>query len=99
MSAPDEIPASAPSLVTPGLNQGINPIIVDDIVPPRYPEGCNLTFQRPNELGVVFTTQLPVGCMVLLLLPEDAQHVRPIMKALQQRQRAAVAKNGLGHGG
>jgi hypothetical protein len=86
------MPIHTATIGTPGPQQGILPIILDDIIPPRYPTGCNLVFQRPGELGVVVTIAIPVGAMVCVITPDEAEGFRPQYYKAKAQMEAAVKR-------
>jgi hypothetical protein len=86
------MPIHTPTIGTPGPQQGIMPIILDDIIPPRYPAGCNLVFQRPGELGVVVTIAIPVGAMVCVITPEEAVGLRVLYQQSKAKMEAEVKR-------
>jgi hypothetical protein len=97
------IPIVTPSIATPHVNQGVTPLIVDDIVPPNYPEGCELWLMVPGQIQPRVKVNIPLGAILCLIVPDQAVHVRPairdtLVKIAQASQREAEqrAKNGVG---
>ena len=97
-----EIPIIHPSIATPNPGQqGLEPLLVADIIDPTYREGCNLVFQRPGELGIVVTVSIPQGAMIMMIVPEQALHVRAAVRQAVARAQAEHERqmNGLGRRG
>jgi hypothetical protein len=71
-----------------------------DVIPPKFPEGCQVVFMRPGELEAVGTIPLPVGSMLVYIPPEQATQVRGAMRKAIDLQREEMRRhaNGLGNG-
>lgn len=96
---PDEMGVSVPHLGAPVGPTTAQAVILDDIIPPRYPNGAVVVLQRPGELGVVVTVQLEPGSMLMVIPPEAAAHVRAVKREMEERQRKAIANGQIRRGG
>jgi hypothetical protein len=87
-----EFRVNTPSLATPGTGTGFQPVIVDDIIPPRYPEtgtevGCTISIYRPGELVPIeglARIEIPFGAILCYIMPHEAVNMRPAIQALRR---------------
>jgi len=89
---PDHFNIETPTQTVPNEQQGLVPFLVEDVDPDRYPLGADLVFQRPGELGIVVKIMVPPGAMIMMVMPEQAVHVRPFIAKMKAQHQAAIAK-------
>ena len=78
--------ASAPGIVQAKMQGLLN------VIPPQFPDGCELLICRPNSVKVLGRIMVPVGALILYVDPESAEQLRPAMeKQIEEAKRAAAA--------
>jgi hypothetical protein len=97
--ADEDFRINTPGLATPGTSAGFTPCIIDDIVPPRYPDvgevGCTIAIFRPGSLVPIeglSKIEIPRGAILCYILPEQAHHMRPIINEIKRRLQAAMVE-------
>jgi len=93
------LPIGHNPIVTPNPQQGLTPFLIDDIIPPRYPGGCELVFMRLGVLAPVVTVPIQEGSMIMMIPPEQAVHVRAMIansQKLIRENQEKLARNGVG---
>jgi hypothetical protein len=93
----DEFRVNTPGVATPGTAAGFMPAIIDDIVPPRYPDdgevGCTLAIYRPGSLVPIeglSRIEIPRGAILCYVLPHEAVHMRPAINEMKRQLQAKV---------
>ncbi len=93
----DEFRVNTPGVATPGTSAGFTPVIIDDIVPPRYPDdtevGCTLAIYRPGSLVPIeglSRIEIPRGAILCYILPHEALHMRPVINAMKRQLQAKI---------
>jgi hypothetical protein len=89
--APKPFVIETPSIATPG-DDPRNLLLVQDVIPPSYPNGCEMVLMRPGELKPVVSIPVPVGHMIALVPPHLAVHWRQMVQAALADVRAKQEK-------
>lgn len=102
----EEFKINTPGVLASGTAGGYMPVIIDDIIPERYPDngtplGATLAIYRPGELEPVKGLEkvpIPRGAMLCYIVPEEAINLRPayqqVMRAQQERLRQEMIARG-----
>lgn len=80
-----------PSIATPG-DDPRNWLLVQDIIPPQYPAGCEIWIMLPGALAPQVKIPVPVGFMIGLANPEMAEHYRAAIRNVQEEIRRRQEK-------
>jgi hypothetical protein len=94
-----EFRINTPGVLAPGTGSGYMPVIIDDVVAPRYPDsgevGAVISVFRPGELAPIeglSAIPIPRGAMLCYIEPETAEKMRPLLYAAIRRQQEQLKR-------
>lgn len=91
----DFMNVETPTVQAPDAQQ-LPMLVVDDIIPPRYPNGCDLVMMNPGGLApVVPPINIPAGSILCLIPPDAAAHLRPALAMMKKQQEDARRRAGI----
>ena len=94
----EQVSINATGLHLPGAVTTADQLFLD-VIPPQWPDGCDIVFMRPGQLEKAGEIRLPLGCMLVYIPPEQANQMRGMIRDALEKQRAAAerqARNGVG---
>jgi hypothetical protein len=69
--------------------------IAFDVDPDQFPHGCEFIIMRPGSIEPLGKMEVVRGCLIAVIPPEVAHHMRPMIKKSIADQAKQAAANGI----